>query len=168
MGNKRLPTDFKVEIDSSSRFYLRDGVLLLDPIDSSGDDAFPTDRMFFEKNGEPDLIDVFNGSTYSWETEEIILTDLGRKLIIEANHKFQPDTIYIRFYVEWTNLDDVFKIILFKDNTLLGIGNYYNEIFTLDATSFTSGFYTLVLDSNDFPPDIHSHNFYIKYMSSAG
>ncbi len=168
MGNKLLPTDFKVEIDSSSRFYLRDGIYALENVDSFGQDFMPEDRMFFDKNGEPELKDDL---TVTSDVAEMIYTWVddpgeGRKLDIDTNHFFQPETITIRFSVSWTdsyfNLQ-AFKIFLFKDNSLEGIDNYYKEVLLIQETQFPNGNYMAILDASDFPEDLHLYNFYIRY-----
>jgi hypothetical protein len=173
MGNKLLPTDFKVEIDSMPRFYLRDGIYVLENVDSFGQDFMPEDRMFFDKNGEPELIDYItatlgmSGMIYSWVDDPLD----GRKLNIDTNHFFQPETINIRFSVSWTDSYydlQAFKLFLFKDNTLLGIDNYYNDVLIIEQTKFPSGDYLAILDSSDFPEDIHLYNFYIRYIYGYG
>jgi hypothetical protein len=169
MGNKLLPTDFKVEIDSTSRFYLRDGIYALENIDSSSEDFMPDDRMFFELNGEADLedtltVDSTSGVITTWGDP---LAGDGRKLDIDSNHKFQPDTITIHVTLSWEDSlyhSQAFILILFKSIPPDQGGDFYQEVFVFEESLFPSGDYIVILDSSDFPDDVHSYQFILKYI----
>jgi len=147
MGKKYLDTSFKVFVDSTSRFYLKDEDVPLSTLESSENSEMPTNRIFFEENNEPSLSVI-------QESSDIIY----KKLIIETTDFFNPTELRINFQKISADSQS-FRLSLIKNFNTPSI----EEQILFTATTLDANESTYIISGSDVPPDFYDWDLYLIF-----